>query len=299
MSILQTIFGAAVGVASGAASYGKIVRVWAQGPSPSKIEDSLSARRVRMLSIIGEVVPSVMGDAKFSKIAPGYKRVNEDGQIVSYSYTTKLPKGFTGCGFLPCYVGKVLGDPRGITSCGLESARTNAKKQDAWVEAGGNARPRPGDIFLLVNDANIPTHIGIYIGLYEDGAWKTADSGQANGVVEEAKYVKRVYDPINVTLNGRKLAGWVNVDKLKIHDVSSVSGQIVDVRTAKEFSVAHIDGAINVHVDDIACPEGDLPIDKSRPVFVYCKTGGRSRRAAHQLESKGYTVTDLGGWQPW
>lgn len=295
--ILGPIFAAAQGFIAGALVYGKS---WAKGPQSTKIDGSLSARRLRALSIIDKVVPSKMGDDKFSKIAPGYRRVKEsDGSITSYSYSEKLPKGFTGCGYLPCYVGRKLGDPKGITSCGLEAARKNAKAQGAWVDAGGDARPKPGDILLNANDVDIPTHIGIFIGINPDGTWKTADTGQASGDTEEAKYLTRVYDPVHVTTNGRRLAGWVDLDKVQFHDVDSVSGQIIDVRTREEFEGGHIDGAINIHVDDIVCPESDLPIDRSRPVFVYCRSGGRSRRAAHNLASKGFDVTDLGGWKPW
>ncbi len=299
MSISQFGLAFISGAISGAATYGRSVILWANGTKPTKIDGILSARRIKALSFISEVVPSKIGDDRFSKLAPGYRRVKEGDTIVSYANSTKLPKGFTGCGYLPCYVGRRLGDPRGITQCGLEGARKNAKEQNAWIDAGDDRRPKPGDILLYVNNSNVPLHIGFFIGINEDGTWKTADGGQANASeVEEAKYLTRVYDPVKVTLGGRKLAGWVDLDKVKIQNIDSVSGQVVDVRTASEFEKNHIEGAINIHVDDIVCPESKLPIESNRPVYVYCKTGGRSRRAAHHLKSMGYNVTDLGAWSP-
>lgn len=301
MSVVKFGLAFISGAISGATTYGRSIKLWAEGTEAVKLSEKLSPRRIKALSFISEVVPSKMGDSRFSKLAPGYRRVKEGDIIVSYAHSTKLPKGFTGCGYLPCYVGRRLGDPRGITQCGLEGARKNAKEQSAWIDAGGDRKPKPGDILLYVNDSNVPVHIGFFIGMNKDGSWKTADGGQANNKteIEEAKYLSRIYDPAKVTLGGRKLAGWVDLDKVQIKNIDSVSGQIVDVRTASEFEKSHIEGAINIHVDEIVCPDSELPLKKNLPVFVYCKTGGRSRRAAHHLSSQGYNVTDLGAWSPW
>lgn len=285
---------------------GTIVKIqagknWIEGPSVTMV-DGISKRRVRAVAAVAEVVPSTIGDAKFSKLAPGYKRaIGPDGKVVATVYGAVLPAGFTGCPFLPCFVGRSLGDPRGITQCGLEQARKNAKAQDAWVVAGGDARPNPGDVLLYVNSIDIPVHVGMFIGMNEDGTWRTADAGQTEGPnssVEHAKYVNRVYDPVNVTLNGRKLAGWVDLDKVKIHDVASVSGQLVDVRSETEFLSGHLDGAVNVPVDEVTLG-AVMTLDKSRPVFTYCRSGARSRRAAHHLDSMGFRVIDLGGISQW
>ncbi|MBX3199805.1 MAG: rhodanese-like domain-containing protein [Labilithrix sp.] len=73
--------------------------------------------------------------------------------------------------------------------------------------------------------------------------------------------------------------------------------KLVDVRSAAEYAEKHIDGAENVPVDAIAARELG-PTDT--PIVVYCRSGGRSARAASALRARGYTnVYDLGGMSSW
>jgi rhodanese-related sulfurtransferase len=70
--------------------------------------------------------------------------------------------------------------------------------------------------------------------------------------------------------------------------------RIVDVRTAAEFTGAHIEGAENVPLSDIAAVASDW--DRSVPVVLYCAVGDRSDTAAEILTSMGFErVYDLGG----
>lgn len=66
--------------------------------------------------------------------------------------------------------------------------------------------------------------------------------------------------------------------------------QILDVRTPEEFGSEHIDNAVNVNwnSDDFAA-KAEL-YDKSKPVFVYCLSGGRSKKAAAKLQELGFTT---------
>lgn len=74
------------------------------------------------------------------------------------------------------------------------------------------------------------------------------------------------------------------------------SGQLVDVRTTEEFAVGHLKNAQNICVTDDDFEEKIKKLDKSKPVYVYCRSGGRSARAAKILEEKGFTkVFDLNG----
>lgn len=72
---------------------------------------------------------------------------------------------------------------------------------------------------------------------------------------------------------------------------------ILDVRTADEFSGGHIDNAVNTDwYEKEAFAQKVSAMDKSKPVFVYCMAGGRSRRAASKLHELGFTqVYDLEG----
>jgi rhodanese-related sulfurtransferase len=74
------------------------------------------------------------------------------------------------------------------------------------------------------------------------------------------------------------------------------SSQIVDVRTPEEFSAGHIANAVNMDVTADGFEQQIEALDKEKPVMVYCKSGGRSARAASILKDKGFkNVYDLDG----
>lgn len=72
--------------------------------------------------------------------------------------------------------------------------------------------------------------------------------------------------------------------------------QILDVRTPDEFESEHIDNAKNVNWNDEDFTAKASSLDKSKPVFVYCLSGGRSKKAAAKLSELGFTnVYELEG----
>ena len=74
---------------------------------------------------------------------------------------------------------------------------------------------------------------------------------------------------------------------------------LLDVRSSEEFSGGHIEGAINIPIQELAGRLDELG-DKSSPIVVYCQVGGRSVMAKRLLESNGFTqVHDLGGIGQW
>lgn len=100
-----------------------------------------------------------------------------------------------------------------------------------------------------------------------------------------------------------------NTNSLQLVSVSEFStalndakgAQIIDVRTPEEFATGHLENAqnINIYDSDFAARIGKL--DKEKPVFVYCKAGGRSADAAGQMQKMGFKqVYDLkGGFMAW
>ena len=75
--------------------------------------------------------------------------------------------------------------------------------------------------------------------------------------------------------------------------------RLVDVRTPGEFAAGHLDGALNVPVQDLSARFGELG-PKERPLVLYCRSGARSARAAGLLRDAGFTaVHDLGGMSRW
>lgn len=82
---------------------------------------------------------------------------------------------------------------------------------------------------------------------------------------------------------------------------NSADEQILDVRTAQEFTEGHLEGARNIdwNGQDFAINVGAL--DKAKPVMVYCRSGRRSAEAAKYLRENGFTaVYELdGGIEAW
>lgn len=78
--------------------------------------------------------------------------------------------------------------------------------------------------------------------------------------------------------------------------------QLVDVRTRQEYKQGYIAHAIN---NDFFGGSAFLTQfekwDKSQPIYLYCRSGNRSNKAAHQLAQMGFeTIYDLqGGYMKW
>jgi len=83
--------------------------------------------------------------------------------------------------------------------------------------------------------------------------------------------------------------------------IYKVDGIIIDVRTLQEFSSGHIKDATNIdfYADDF---NDKLKIvRKDVPIYVYCRSGGRSSLAASKMEKLGFTkvynlVGGIGAW---
>jgi phage shock protein E len=68
---------------------------------------------------------------------------------------------------------------------------------------------------------------------------------------------------------------------------------LLDVRTPQEFSMGHVEGALNIPVQVINQRHKELPRDKV--IVVYCRSGRRSAHAAQLLLEAGFKeVYDIG-----
>ena len=84
------------------------------------------------------------------------------------------------------------------------------------------------------------------------------------------------------------------ISNSELADLQSGGARIIDVRTTAEFAGAHIAGAENVPLGDLASVAGSW--ERTAPVVVYCAVGDRSDSAADILQSLGFeAVYDLGG----
>lgn len=63
---------------------------------------------------------------------------------------------------------------------------------------------------------------------------------------------------------------------------------ILDVRTPDEFSEGHVKDAKNYDWNGNYFQEQIFLLDKSKPVFVYCLSGGRSGAAAEKMRAEGF-----------
>ena len=74
---------------------------------------------------------------------------------------------------------------------------------------------------------------------------------------------------------------------------------IVDVRTMEEYEGGHIPGAICIPNESIGDEVRELP-DKNQLIYIYCRSGNRSKQAAKKLVALGYTnIVEFGGIIDW
>ncbi len=63
---------------------------------------------------------------------------------------------------------------------------------------------------------------------------------------------------------------------------------IIDVRTEAEWKGGHIEGAILIPYEKIGEKIGAIAKDKSQRIYLYCRTGRRSKIAEESLNKLGY-----------
>ena len=77
--------------------------------------------------------------------------------------------------------------------------------------------------------------------------------------------------------------------------------QLVDVRSAKEFKEGHISNAINIELDAPDFEQRIQQLHKNKRVYLYCRTGKRSAKAAQKMDTLGFRKlyvlpTGIEGW---
>ncbi|MCK8480167.1 rhodanese-like domain-containing protein [Psychroserpens algicola] len=77
--------------------------------------------------------------------------------------------------------------------------------------------------------------------------------------------------------------------------------QLVDVRTPAEHKSGYIEHAQNIDLTSPTFDEDIIKLDKTKPVVVYCKSGGRSAKCSKKLKEAGFVkIYDLeGGLEKW
>jgi rhodanese-related sulfurtransferase len=97
-------------------------------------------------------------------------------------------------------------------------------------------------------------------------------------------------------------------DPIKLLDVAAFKEgiantniQLIDVRTPKEYEGGHIENATLIDYFSSTFKETLLTLDKEKPLYLYCKSGGRSGKASKILAELGFKeIYDLnGGYMAW
>ena len=91
----------------------------------------------------------------------------------------------------------------------------------------------------------------------------------------------------------------ISVEELKSVLDAGDSVAVIDVRSPMEFESGHIPGAVNVPLGEVMARAEEL--GQYDPLYINCRSGGRSQVACLQLVSQGvpHAVNVEGGMMAW
>lgn len=90
----------------------------------------------------------------------------------------------------------------------------------------------------------------------------------------------------------------MNMQALPHRQLVAQGALLLDVRTPAEYQEGHVPDAFNLPVQELPSRLSEVG-PTSRPIVVYCRSGGRSAQAAQLLTKAGYTVRDIGPMHAW
>ena len=91
------------------------------------------------------------------------------------------------------------------------------------------------------------------------------------------------------------------VDAKQLHSLLDRNGKVlvVDVRTPAEYAKGHIPGAVNVPINVLSQKILEMKVAKDSTIVTTCDHGGRSSRAAMELQKMGYHATSFCRIESW
>ena len=90
------------------------------------------------------------------------------------------------------------------------------------------------------------------------------------------------------------------VDVAGLKAALAAGATVVDVRNPDETAAGHVPGAILLPLPELEGRVGELAAHKGKDLYVICKSGGRSARAAEFLAGQGFTPVNVaGGTMSW
>lgn len=88
----------------------------------------------------------------------------------------------------------------------------------------------------------------------------------------------------------------VSPEVFQVKLLEDSSAYLLDVRKPDEYAAGHLKGAHLLNwLDTESFKQEADKLDKSKTIYVYCRSGRRSNEAACYLAEKGYCVVDLDG----
>ena len=93
----------------------------------------------------------------------------------------------------------------------------------------------------------------------------------------------------------------LDTDSFKAHITDAKDPILIDVRTPQEVSEGYITGAKNIDFYNKTFMMKIEELDKNKAVYLYCRSGGRSGKAAEMLKEAGFVEVYnlLGGFNGW
>lgn len=93
------------------------------------------------------------------------------------------------------------------------------------------------------------------------------------------------------------IKNFLGIEKTMQAPFDTKGAVILDVRTKGEYATGHIQGSVNIPLDQISSVLTQIK-DKNKPLITCCASGVRSASAMRFLNSNGYTnVQNGGGWK--
>ncbi len=99
------------------------------------------------------------------------------------------------------------------------------------------------------------------------------------------------YVASNVYQKVYKVIHWNEID-----DIIKNDGYLLDVRTEMEYQLGHIEGAVNIPIDELRQRINEINLTKDKPIYINCQVGLRAYLAVRILQEHGFTnVYNLSG----
>lgn len=233
---------------------------------------------------------------------------NKQGRIVADNITFNNKKEWRGS--IGTAIAKVFDMTTAVTGANEKTLkRLNIPYLTTTIISGSHAGYYPGSTQMTIKITFTPEGKllgGQIVGM--DGVDSrinmVATTIQHGGTIYDLQEIEHAYappfssakDPINqIGFNAENILdrAFTPITLQDIVDIDFNTTQLIDVRTAVEFELNSIEGAINIDVNSVR--ENLDKIDKSKKIYLYCGTGLRSYVASRVLANSGYNTYNLSG----